>query len=207
MRKHKGIFITFESTAEGLGKTTQARRLYDNLSNAGYDVVLTREPGGTELGEQIRTMLKTPRPKGQELSNATEVFLTMAFRAQHYVELLKPALRAGKVVISDRYFDSTLMYQGSGRGWKTAFLWRLHHAATGSLLPDITFVLDGSTYKQIPDQDRFETMRPELLAKMKRDMLHRVAKDGRYELVNANQPKDDIAQMLFDTVTRRFPNA
>jgi len=207
MRKPKGIFITFESTAEGLGKSTQAQRLYENLKSAGYDVVLTREPGGTELGKQIREILLTPRPKEQELSKATELFLYQADRAQHYKEVLKPALKAGKIVISDRYFDSTLVYQGNGRGWKTAFLWRLHHATTGSLLPDLTIVLDGTTYRQSPNEDRIEQLGEDFFAKVKRGILHLASKSDRYVVLDANVDETDLANQILAVVRERvLPN-
>src|SRR5690606_10743103 len=143
----------FESTLEGLGKSTQAHLLAEALREQGFDVVLTRESGGTELGQELRKILLHSE---YELSKATELFLQLADRAQHYKEVLKPSLRKGKIVISDRYFDSTLVYQGAGRGWKDALLWRLHHATTGSLLPDLTIVLEGSPYKEMDASDRFE---------------------------------------------------
>lgn len=164
----KGFMITFESTAEGVGKTTQARRLCEALREAGHDVLLTREPGGTDVGKQLREILLTPRAKEQELSKATELFLMFADRAQHYVEVLKPALKSGKIVVCDRFFDSTLTYQGRGRGWKTAFLYRLHQAATGGLLPDLTFVLDGTPHHENLNPDRFEREGSDFFEKVKR---------------------------------------
>lgn len=199
VRNHRGLFITIEKTREGLGGTTLAHNLADELRRLGFDVVLTKEPGGTGLGQQIRTMLLDPSNK---LSKATELFLQLADRAQHYKEVLKPALREGKVVISDRYFDSTLMYQGAGRGWKTALLWRLHHATTGSLIPNITFVLDGIPYRE-PGDDRFESETKEFLTRIEQYMRHQVTRDERYALLDANNDKSTVTQRAMDALRER----
>lgn len=193
MRSHKGVFITVEKTREGLGGTTLATNLADELRSRGYEVVLTRESGGTELGKQIRSMLKDPNNK---LSKATELFLQLADRAQHYKEVLKPNLRDGKIVISDRYFDSTLMYQGAGRGWKTAFLWRLHHATTGSLLPNLTIVLDGTPFRELDSNDRFE-MDKDFQLRAEQFIRHHASKDKRYALM---QVDGDASHMLERTL-------
>jgi dTMP kinase len=205
MGKFKGIFITFEKTAERLGGTTQAELLYHKLLGMGVDAVLTKEPGGTAIGTVLANLLKNPCA---EMSKATELFLFMADRSQHYKEVLKPNLKAGKVVISDRYYDSTLVYQGYGRGWKTAFLWRLHQATTGSLLPDLTVVMDGVPHQDISaleDADRIEKAGDSFHLKVKEGMLHLAKKDNRYILVNANRSKEDIADEILTIVLNRFP--
>lgn len=189
MKNHRGLFITIEKTREGLGGTTLATLLAETLRNEGYEVILTRESGGTELGKQIRAMLKDPR---NQLSKATELFLQLADRAQHYKEVLKPNLKEGRIVISDRYFDSTLMYQGAGRGWKTALLWRLHHATTGSLLPNLTVVLDGSPFRGLDNNDRFE-MDSDFQAKAEQFIRHQATKDERYALLTVD---GDTSHML-----------
>lgn len=200
VRNHKGAFITFESTKEGIGKTTQALLLYERLNSAGYDVVLTKNPGGTEFGQKIRELLLHSSFK---LSKATELFLFMADRAQHYKEVLKPALKEGKIVICDRYFDSTLVYQGSGAGWKTAFLYRLHHASTGSLFPDLTIVLDGTPYRELSQEDRFERLGGEHHKKLERSMLHLATKENRYVILNANQSQEELANKIIELVRTR----
>lgn len=199
MRNHKGLFITFEKTKEGLGGSTQSLLLAECLTVWGYDVVLTREPGGTELGKQLRQMLL----HGENLSKATELFLQMADRAQHYKEVLKPALRSGKIVISDRFFDSTLQYQGAGRGWKTAFLWRLHHATTGSLVPDITFVLDGKPHREVPNKDRLEGESEEFKGRIEQFMRFQAGKDTRYAVINANQSIDAVTEDILRVIDER----
>ena len=206
MRKHKGFFITIEGTAEGIGKTTQAQHLYENLKKAGYDVILTKHPGGTELGRKLREILLTPRPKEQELSKATELFLFYADYAQNYKETIKPALKARKIVVCDRFLDTTLAYQGSGRGWKTAFLLRLHHAATGSLLPDLTFVLDGTPHRGKPNDDRFEKLGSDFFRRVRSGMLHFAKKSDRYVVMNANVDETELAQAIFNIVKDRLPN-
>jgi dTMP kinase len=204
MRRHRGFFISFESTAEGLGKTTQTRHLVNNLKAAGHDVVATREVGGTPVGSKIREIFLDP---ANDLSKATELFLVMADRAQHYKEVLKPELKAGKIVVSDRFFDSTLVYQGSARGWKTALLWRLHQAAAGALLPDLTIVLDGTPFREQPNNDRFETLGADFFSKVKRGMLHLAGKSERYVLLNANESDEtELAQKIHKIVAERMTN-
>jgi dTMP kinase len=189
MRSHKGLFITIEKTREGLGGTTLAANLAEELRSQGYEVVLTRESGGTPLGVQIRAILKDPN---QKLSKATELFLQLADRAQHYKEVLKPGLRDGKIVISDRYFDSTLMYQGAGRGWKTALLWRLHHATTGSLLPNLTIVLDGTPFRTLDNKDRFE-MDNDFQVRAEQFLRYYATKDARFAVLDVD---GDASTML-----------
>lgn len=135
----RGVFITFEG-GEASGKSVQARRLADRLVRAGHDVVLTREPGGTTLGESVREIVLHARDI--ELSPETEALLFSAARAQLVREVIQPALAAGKIVIADRFFDSTLAYQGYGRGADLASLRQITAAVVGHLRPDRTFVLD-----------------------------------------------------------------
>ena len=189
LRNHRGLFITVEKTREGLGGSTLAANLAEELRNRGFDVVNTFEPGNCSIGGEIRKILKDPANK---LSKATELFLFMADRAQHYKEVLKPNLRDGKIVICDRYIDSTLMFQGAGRGWKTAFLWRLHHATTGSLLPNLTFVLDGTPFRELDAGDRFE-MDKDFQARAEQFMRFLASKDSRYCLM---QVDGDASHML-----------
>jgi dTMP kinase len=202
IRHHKGLLITFEKTAEGLGGTTQCHWLCENLLKAGIDTVLTRETGGTLLGQQLTKILKDP---ALDLSNATQLFLVQADRSQHYKEVLKPALKQGKVVVSDRYFDSTLVYQGSAQGWKTAFLLQLHHASTGMLIPDLTIVLDGKPHRELNTEDRWEGMGTSFHAKVKEGMLHFASKSDRYVIIDGNQDENVIAEQVLKLVKERFP--
>ncbi|MCS7282953.1 MAG: dTMP kinase [Anaerolineae bacterium] len=133
------MLITLEGP-EGSGKTTQARLLADWLRARGHDVVLAREPGGTPIGDQIRAVLHDPA--NTDMAPWAEVFLYAASRAQLVSAVIRPALKAGKVVLCDRYADSTLAYQGYGRGLDLEALRQVIALATGGLTPDLTLYLD-----------------------------------------------------------------
>jgi len=133
------LFVTFEGP-EGAGKSTQIRRLASELEARGYSVVTTREPGGTAIGEAIRQILLAPEHAA--MLPETEALLNTAARAQHVAEVIQPALAAGKVVLCDRFVDSTLVYQGAGRGLPANELLSLQRWATRGLWPDLTLLLD-----------------------------------------------------------------
>ena len=135
----KGRFITFEGP-EGSGKSTQARLLAAYLKNKGYDVITTREPGGTGIGDAIRAILLNPELS--EMGNVTELLLLAASRAQNVCERVKPALERGSLVLCDRFTDSTLAYQGYGRNFDLDLLHSLNRIATGGVMPDLTILLD-----------------------------------------------------------------
>ncbi len=135
----KGLFITFEGI-EGCGKSTQAKLLAEHLRNQGKVVFLTREPGGPKISEEIRGILLST--KNNEMLPETEVLLYMASRSQHTGEWIIPALKQGKVVISDRYYDSTLAYQGAARRIERKLIDVITKFATFGLKPDITFLVD-----------------------------------------------------------------
>lgn len=134
-----GVFITFEGP-EGSGKSTQARLLYERLQAEGYPVILTREPGGTRIGELIRRILVDLRHT--EMAPTTETLLFAAARAQLVSELIRPYLNTGGIVLCDRYADSTFAYQGYGLGRDLDELYAITAVATGGLMPDLTFYLD-----------------------------------------------------------------
>lgn len=134
-----GVFITFEGV-EGCGKSTQVRLLAEALHKAGRRVHVTREPGGTHIGESIRAILLDAA--NTVMCKETEVLLYAASRAQHVSEVIRPKLAEGLVVISDRYADATAAYQGAARGFTPAQLKSLHTLATGDLRPHITIILD-----------------------------------------------------------------
>lgn len=135
----RGIFITMEGP-DGSGKSTQAKRLFEYLRGKGYNVVLTREPGGTSVGEQIRNILLNP--DNSELGFKTEVLLYAASRAQHLEEVIIPALKEGKTVISDRFADSTIAYQGYGRNLNLPLVVEINRLVVEDYLPDLTILLD-----------------------------------------------------------------
>jgi dTMP kinase len=137
--RRPGLFLSFEGM-DGSGKTTQMRLLIDRLRREGYDVLETAEPGGTPIGRQIRRILLDGA--NQELSSRAELLLYFACRAQNVDEWIRPALEAGRVVVSDRYTDSTLAYQGAGRGLPLDTIHALHRFACGPTSPDLTIYLD-----------------------------------------------------------------
>ncbi len=134
-----GLFITLEGP-EGSGKTTQLPLLSAWLTAQGYDVLRTREPGGTSIGERVRELLHDPAHT--EMSARAEILLYSASRAQLVAEVIRPALAAGRVVLCDRYFDSTYAYQGYGRGLSLTDLRAITRFATDGLMPDVTLYLD-----------------------------------------------------------------
>ena len=139
MKQKKGVFISFEGI-EGTGKTTQARLLSERLADEGHDVVLTFEPGGTVIGSRIREILLLP--EHLEMSAITELLLYNAARAQHLAEKILPAIKEGKIIITDRFSDSTVAYQCYARGIDMALIMSLDRLATGGLQPDLTILFD-----------------------------------------------------------------
>jgi dTMP kinase len=135
----KGVFITFEG-CESCGKSTQSKLLCDYLRVQGYDVVFLREPGGTVVSEKIRRILLDPLNKG--MCDEAELLLYMASRAQTVQEVIRPAVKAGKIVLCDRFLDSSLVYQGYGLGMDIGFIRELGSFTTGGIEPDLTLLLD-----------------------------------------------------------------
>jgi len=167
-----GLFITIEGI-DGAGKTTQTHLLVGWLIGLGYEVCATREPGGTSAGERIRDLVLS---REWPIPAEAELFLYLADRAIHVSQLIRPALVAGDVVVCERYSDSTLAYQGYGRGLDLEFLRRLNETATGGLVPDLTLVLD------LPvDMARLDGGRLDRLESEGREFLARVA-DGFHEI-------------------------
>ena len=133
------MFITFEGI-EGTGKTTQIAKLKDHFESQGKEVFLTLEPGGSRVGRELRKMLL--HVDNNDLVPTTELFLYLADRAQHVAQVIRPELEAGKIVLCDRFADSTVVYQGYGRGLETAALRQLNEVAVDGLWPDLTLVMD-----------------------------------------------------------------
>ena len=146
-KRYPGLFITFEGP-EGSGKTTQCQHLAHWLHTQGFSVLITREPGGTPLAEAIRQLLLTQQTlrkkqeKPEPVTPACEAALVMAARAQHVAHTILPALKKGTIVLCDRFFDSTLAYQGFGRGLDQQALTQFNEFVTGGLTPTLTFLLD-----------------------------------------------------------------
>jgi dTMP kinase len=141
--KHTGKLISFEGS-EGSGKTSQIARLANRLQKMKRDVVTVREPGGTEIGEQIRNII-VHNSKGDEMTPETELLLFAAARAQLVREVIAPALMRGAIVLSDRFLDSSTVYQGIGRNLGADPVAHINHFAVGSVMPDVTIVIDVPT--------------------------------------------------------------
>lgn len=143
MQNAKGFFITIEGV-DGAGKTTQSKLLHEYLNGEGYQALLTREPGGTLTGERVRAILLDP---ACDMGERTETFLYLAVRAEHVDKIVQPALLEDKIVISDRFSDSTFVYQGIARGLGIEKMVALNEFATNGLVPDLTILLDAPVEK------------------------------------------------------------
>lgn len=172
------LFITFEGP-DGSGKTTQVRLLVEYLQARGIAVICTREPGGTEISEQIRQVILSTRNRAMQ--SQAEVLLFSAARAQIVAELIRPALAAGKIVICDRYADSTMAYQGYGLGLDLDALRAITRFATGGLVPDLTFYVDVPVEVGLARRQRGETNRLD----QKDIAYHTRVRNGYLELAKA----------------------
>ncbi len=201
----KGIFISFEGI-EGSGKTTQARRLSEILIEKGYDVILTQEPGGTAIGNRIREILLNVDHK--EMSYTTELLLYNAARAQHLSEKIIPALNEGKIVITDRFTDSTIAYQGYGRGIDIQLIMSINNIATQGVKPNITilFDLDVETglkrNKGINKVDRLELEDVEFHKKVREGYLQIAnAEPERVKVVDASIPFEQVSAKVLEIIS------
>ena len=208
-RSHSGVFITFEGT-EGSGKTTQCRRLARSLRAQGYQVLETREPGGTPLAETIRKLLLTSaKPNGQAepITPSCESMLILAARSQHIVHVIQPALAKGMVVLCDRFFDSTLAYQGYARGLEKNFLHAAQKFVTNGLQPYLTFFLDLpiqdglARRQQSKKQDRLDQESLSFHQRVRRGFLA-LAKQypKRIQKVDAKQSPQALAAQIVSIV-------
>lgn len=201
------LFITFEG-GEGCGKTYQARALYRRLWHLAIPVVLTREPGGTPLGDRVRRWLK--RSTGGNISPHTELMLFCAARAQLVAEVVRPGLESGKVVVCDRYADSTMAYQGYGRGLDLSMIEEANHIATQGTLPDITILLDvpaevGLSRKRTRHTDRFEREALGFHEKIRKGYLELAAADPeRWMVIDAVQPRNVVQNLVWHRLVELF---
>ncbi|MDE5832474.1 MAG: dTMP kinase [Desulfovibrio sp.] len=209
------MFIAFEGI-EGCGKTTVARMLAEWMIGRGLNPLQTREPGGSELGRELRRVLLDPsRPA---ISREAELFLFLADRAQHTRDIIRPALTTGRPVICDRFADSTVAYQGYGRGMNLAELEYLNKISTGDLWPDIVFLLDlpvalglERVKKRLratgeSDEGRFDNETKEFHERIRSGFLEIAAKNpGRVKIIDASASPDEILDKCLSRLPR-FPS-
>ena len=203
-----GLFIAFEG-GEGCGKSTQSRLLLKKFERQNIRAVLTHEPGGTALGNELRKALK--RKGGSFISPQAELFLVAASRAQLVAEVIRPALEEGRVVICDRFTYSTLVYQGYGRGLELSFVEKVNNIATGNLKPDLTILLDISPEQGLARKqslrDRFELEDLSFHRRVREGYLRMVAAESeRWLLIDASLPKAKIAEIIWDRVSKLLPS-
>jgi dTMP kinase len=203
-------FITFEGS-EGSGKSTQVQRLAARLERSGVQYLVTREPGGTPIGESIRELLQFAS-HNSGMTPETELLLFEASRSQLVREIIKPALERGLCVIADRFFDSTIAYQGAARQLVRETVERLNAFAVGDCIPDVTFVLDidatsaRSRMQEPRRQDRME-QEPEEFYERVREAYRELAahEPKRIVLINGTQGAGEIENEIWQTLCSRFP--
>jgi len=195
----RGLFLSFEG-GEGSGKSLQARGLAQTLTERGRDVVLTREPGGTAAGERIRDILLHAREI--PLSPEAQLLLFSSARAQLVREVIRPALDAGKIVIADRFFDSSVVYQGHGQGVPLEAIREVTRLAVGTLVPDRTFLLDvpveiglaRSGWRAEAKWDRFEADATDLHVRVRDAYLRLAAAEPRrFAVIRADRDEAEVA--------------
>jgi dTMP kinase len=194
------MFVTFEGI-DGSGKTTQARLLADTLSANGAEVILTREPGGTPLGEAVRDLVL----HGEHVAPWAEAALYTAARAQHVEQVIRPALTRGATVISDRYLDSSVAYQGAGRGLGVDAVLDLNLSAVGGLVPDWTILVDidaeGASERIRGNRDRIE--RDGLALQQRAAEAYRALANrypDRYVIVDGSASVEEIAAHVWNAL-------
>jgi dTMP kinase len=208
----KGYFITFEG-GEGAGKSTQISRLAHHLRQRGEIICLTREPGGSKGGEDIRHLLVEGDPGRWD--PLTETLLHFASRRDHVVNIIKPALERGEWVLCDRFADSTFAYQGYGHGLSLNVIQTLYQLVLGDFKPDLTIILDidvsiglqrasmrNQKREQKISEDRYEKMNKQFHDKLRQGFLSLASKDEkRYRVIDANQSPEQIEKLIWTIVS------
>lgn len=203
------LFVTFEGS-EGCGKSTQARVLWKKLLSSGIPAELTCEPGGTLLGNRLRRILK--RGAGEGLSSLSELFLFIVCRIELVDKVILPGLGQGKVVVCDRFADSTVAYQGYGRGLDMVMIDYMNKIATRGLKPDLTVLLDlpvvdGLGRKSDSLDDRFEAEGIDFHERVRMGYLELAAREPeRWLVIDANLPKSEISEIVWERVRGLLQN-
>ncbi|AQT59588.1 dTMP kinase [Cellvibrio sp. PSBB023] len=202
----RGKFLTIEGT-EGVGKSTNLAFVRDWLVSKGLEVIVTREPGGTPLAEEIRSLLLSKR--AEAVDETAELLLVFAARAQHLAQVIKPALARGAWVLSDRFTDATYAYQGGGRGLSKSIIEQLEQLVQGDLRPDLTLILDIDVQlgldraRQRGELDRFESETISFFEQVRAAYRQRaLAAPKRYALVDAGQPLSKVQADIDSLLTR-----
>ena len=199
------LFITFEG-GEGCGKSVQAIMLYNRLCQTAIPVILTHEPGGTPIGDEVCRLLKWT--EDFDITPLTELLLFNAARSQLVIEVIKPNLEKGKVVICDRFADSTTVYQGYGRGLDLKVIKQVNNTATQGLMPELTIMLDlaakaGLARKQAERQDRFEKQDIAFHERIRQGYLELAASEPqRWLVIDATQSQEEIAEIIWQKVSQ-----
>jgi len=207
-----GLFITLEGP-EGSGKSTEAKALGEYLEGRGYLVLLTREPGGTSIGDQIRRILHST--ENVQMHPRTEMLLYCASRAQLVEEVIRPHLERGGVVICDRFADSTLAYQGYGHGLEPELVKSIIGLATRGLVPDMTFYLDlpveeglGRKFEAFrageTEWNRMDQLGAAFHRRVRAGYLEMARKGGRWVILDATQPIEEIQRAIREKVEERL---
>ena len=206
---YKGRFITFEG-GEGAGKTTQIKLLAEHLTRQGHEVVTTREPGGTPEAEKIRDLLV--QKDGGNWDPLSECLLFFTARRMHVETLIKPALSAGKTVISDRFFDSTIAYQGYGHGFDLAQIAKVQEISIGDFKPDLTFLLDlpvedglRRSKKRLSEaesgEDKFENLDLSFHQKLRDGFLQMAQHEpDRFRVIDATRIINEIKESILKAI-------
>jgi dTMP kinase len=206
-RRRRGFLLTVEGV-DGSGKSTQVRRIASFLKRRGHHVTVVREPGGTRLAERIRRLLLDFRSAG--LAQPAELFLYLAARGQLFAEVIEPALDSGHVVVCDRFTDSTLAYQGGGRGFPENLLRRLNDVTTSSHRPDLTLLLDLplvlSNRRKGRIADRLESEKGRFYRRVQQRYRAVARKESRrVAVIDASRDKAAVWKQIRDILERRLP--
>ena len=201
----KGLFITFEG-ADGCGKTTQLNLLKEYLENNGHEVVLTREPGGKGLGEKVREILLN---YDGEVSNRCESFLFLADRAQNIDIIVNPAIEQGKIVLCDRHTDSSVAYQGYGRGLDINQINTLNNLATGNKKPDLTLVFDvdieTSMQRVGNEKDRMESAGKEFFNRVRNGYLELAKQEPeRIKVIDSTKSIQEVQKNVIEIIKTKL---
>lgn len=197
----RGLLISFEGI-DGSGKTTQIQNLVSQLRTQGYTVTTLREPGGTKISESIRELLLDSR---SQINPMAEAMLYAAARAQLVQDVVEPLLDQGMIVLADRFIDSTIAYQGYGRGLSIEGLRQLNNLATGGLEPDLTILLDipaENSHRQLSLFDRIEQEGLEFQNRVRQGYLEMAAILPRFKVIDGILPAEKISAIIIDVVTR-----